>query len=96
MATTPSTAAGDEGEIREMLLYIVKALVDYPDDVEIVLLSNPGESIFRISVHPGDVAELIGNGGRMERALCCIVLASGRKLGRRLTIDIVQGASRLQ
>jgi predicted RNA-binding protein YlqC (UPF0109 family) len=47
-----------------MLLFVVRALVDHPDDVKIVLQSNPEGSIFCIRAHPRDVAELIGKGSQ--------------------------------
>ena len=93
--TSGIVGRGDR-EIREMLLYTVRSLVNHPDDVEIVLVSNPEGSIFRIHTHPEDMSELIGRGGQTVRALRTIVGASGMKLGRRLTLDIVQESSRLQ
>ena len=96
MASTSNITAEGEREIREMLLLVVRSLVDHPDQTEIILLSHSGGSIFCVHVHPGDVGKLIGNCGQTASALRCIVGASGRKLGRCLTLDIVQGASRLQ
>jgi predicted RNA-binding protein YlqC (UPF0109 family) len=94
MASTSNITAEGEREIREMLLFVVRSLVDHPDQTEIVLVSDPEGSIFCIHTHPRDVANLTGNGGQIERALSCIIVGSGRKIGRRLTIDIVHEASR--
>jgi predicted RNA-binding protein YlqC (UPF0109 family) len=79
-----------------MLLSIVRALVDHPRDAEVLLVSSPECSMFRVYAHREDVERLIGRGGHTARALQIIVSASGRKLGRRLTLDIVQEASRPQ
>ncbi len=96
MVTTPSIAAGTERQIREMLMSIVHSLVDHPDEAEIVLLNHPDGSTFRVHVHPADMARLIGNQGKTVNALRCIVGASGRKLGRHMTLDIIEEAGRLQ
>ena len=85
-----------EREIREMLLYTVRSLVDYPDDVEIVLIFDPEGCRFCIHTRPEDLSELIGRGGQTARALRTIVGASGMKLGRGLTLDIVQKSSHPQ
>ena len=77
-----------------MLLFVVRSLVDHPDQTEIILISDAEGSIFCIHTHPHDVAKLTGNGGQIERALSCIVVGSGMKIGRRLTIDIVKESSR--
>ena len=87
---------GGESRIREMLLFVILCLVEHPDHVEVVLSSHPEGSTFCIHAHPADVAKLTENGGRTARALECILGASGRKLGRRLTLNIVQGTYRLQ
>jgi predicted RNA-binding protein YlqC (UPF0109 family) len=76
-----------------MLLYVVRSLVNHPDDAEIILLSHPGGSIFCVHVDPGDVGKLMGNYGQTASALRCIAGASGRKAGRHPSLDIVQGAS---
>jgi len=96
MVSTSNITVEGERKIREMLLFVLRSLVNHSDVVEIVLLSHPEGSIFCVHAHPGDVSKLIGNGGKTARALRCIVGASGRKLGRRLTLDILQGAARLQ
>jgi uncharacterized protein len=79
-----------------MLLHTVRSLVNYPDDVEIVIVSDPENSVFCIETHPADLNELIGAGGQTARALKTILAASGMKLGRRMTLDIVQKGRRPQ
>jgi predicted RNA-binding protein YlqC (UPF0109 family) len=93
--TASSCGRGDR-EVREMLLHTVRSLVNYPDDVEIVLVSEPDNSVFCIETHPEDLDELIGAGGQTARALQAILGASGMKLGRRMTLDIVQKERRPQ
>jgi uncharacterized protein len=93
--TASSCGRGDR-EVREMLLHTVRSLVNYPDDVEIVLVSEPDNSVFCIEAHPEDLNELIGAGGQTARALQTILGASGMKLGRRMTLDIVQKERRPQ
>jgi predicted RNA-binding protein YlqC (UPF0109 family) len=94
--TTSSSVDGGEGKVREMLLYTVRSLVNHPDEVEVILVSYPEGALFRIHTHPEDLSELIGNGGQTGRALQTILGASGMKLGRRMTLDIVQHEGRPQ
>jgi len=83
-------------EIREMLMHVVCPLVDHPDDVEIVLISDAESAVFCIQAHPKDLDQLIGRGGQTARSLRTIVNACGMKLGRRLSVDFVEKASRTQ
>jgi len=79
-----------------MLLFVVRSLVDHPDQTEILLLPHQGGSTFSVHVHPEDLGKLIGNCGQTARALQIIVGASGTKLGQCFRLDIVQETSRLQ
>jgi predicted RNA-binding protein YlqC (UPF0109 family) len=90
MATRSGIALEAEYRVREMLLFVVHCLVDHPDQTEIELCCDSEGSVFCLRAHPADVGKLTENGGRIEKALRCIVLASGRKLGRQLTVEIAE------
>lgn len=86
-----STVDGRDGfEIREMLLFMVRSLVDRPDDVKIAVVPGREYSVFRIEVDPTDVGRLIGKNGRTARALEIIVDACVRNLGQSFEIEIVR------
>jgi predicted RNA-binding protein YlqC (UPF0109 family) len=76
-----------------MLLYPVHSLVDHPDDVEIVLISDSESATFCIQAHPEDLCEPIGRAGQTARALQTIVSAGGMKLGRRFPRHCRDGKS---
>jgi predicted RNA-binding protein YlqC (UPF0109 family) len=82
---------GRDLEIYKMLLFMVRSLVDRPDDVEIDSVPNQDGSMLWIRTHPMDVARLIGKNGQTARALQIIVGASAMKLGRRFNMDIARG-----
>ena len=83
---------GRDLEIYEMLLFMVRSLVERPDDVEIDSTSSQSGCVFWIRVHSTDVGKLIGKNGRTARALQIIVSASAMTAGRRFTIDIAKSA----
>ncbi len=93
---TASSGGRGDREAREMLLHTVRSLVNYPGDIGIVIVSEPDNSVFCIETHTEDLNELIGAGGQTARALQTILAASGMKLGRRMTLDIVQKERRPQ
>jgi predicted RNA-binding protein YlqC (UPF0109 family) len=93
---TASICGKGDREVREMLLHTVRSLVNYPGDVEIVIVSERENSLFCIETHPEDLNELIGAGGQTARALQTILAASGMKLGRRMILEIVLKGRRPQ
>jgi predicted RNA-binding protein YlqC (UPF0109 family) len=75
---------------RELLEYLVKALVDEPDKVKVEEFEeDSGTLVFELSVGEDDYGHVIGRGGRTATALRTVVKAAGARHDRRVLIDIV-------
>ena len=74
----------------EVLLAVVRSLVDRPDDVQIEPVSSGVTVTFQVTAHPTDVGKLIGANGRTARALRTIVGANAARLKRSFGLDIIQ------
>jgi predicted RNA-binding protein YlqC (UPF0109 family) len=76
---------------RELLEYLVRALVDSPDRVEIEEFEeDDGTLVLELSVAEDDYGQIIGRGGRTAQALRTVVKAAAVKDNRRVLIDIVE------
>ena len=73
--------------MEEMLLFVVRSLVDHPEEVEVEFLSD--EEVFQVLAHQSDLGRLIGKNGQTAKALELILNANGKKTGRRYHLDIV-------
>ena len=88
--TDVSTVAdGRESAMEEMLLFVVRSLVDHPEDVEVEFLSDEEGEVFQVLAHQSDLGRLIGKNGQTAKALELILNANGKKIGRRYHLDIV-------
>lgn len=67
---------------------IVKALVDYPEDVKVTQDTTNGVTIYRLTVHPEDVGKVIGKQGRIAKAIRTVVYAAGHQKNEKLTLEI--------
>ena len=77
--------------MRELLVYLAKALVDQPDRVEVEQFEeDDGTLVLELSVAPDDYGQVIGRGGRTAQALRTVVKAAAVKDNRRVLIDIVE------
>ncbi len=74
---------------KEFLLYIIKALVDEPDEVEINVVEGEKSTIFELKVAPSDTGKVIGKNGRIAKAIRTILNAAIAKSGKRITLDIL-------
>jgi predicted RNA-binding protein YlqC (UPF0109 family) len=74
---------------KEFLLYIIKALVDEPDEVEIHVVEGEKSTIFELKVAQSDIGKVIGKNGRIAKAIRTILNAAIAKSGKRISLDIL-------
>jgi uncharacterized protein len=75
--------------VTELLEFLVRALVEDPEAVEVEELEEDGDLIYEISVAEGDLGRVIGKGGRIANAIRTIAKAAAVRLDRRVIVDIL-------
>jgi uncharacterized protein len=75
--------------VTELLEFLVRALVEEPDAVEVEELEEDGDLIYEISVAEGDMGRVIGKGGRVANAIRTVAKAAAVRLDRRVIVDIL-------
>ena len=76
--------------MRDLLLYLVRALVDQPDSVQVETFEeDDGTIVLELTVADDDYGQVIGRGGRTAQALRTVVKAAAVKENRRVLVDIV-------
>ena len=76
--------------MEELLEYLVRALVDDPDDVSIEPYDeDDGTLVLEVHVGEDDAGKVIGRGGRTVDALRTVLRACSARAARRVVIDVV-------
>jgi len=75
--------------VTELLEFLVKALVEEPDAVEVEELEEDGDLVYEISVADDDLGRVIGKGGRVANAIRTVAKAAAVRLDRRVVVDIL-------
>jgi uncharacterized protein len=76
--------------MKELLEYLAKGLVEQPDRVQVVEVSDDdGTTVLELSVDDDDYGNVIGRGGRTAAALRTVVKTAAVKDRRRVFVDIV-------
>jgi len=71
------------------LEYIVKALVDHPEDIKIVETKDNLGVLLTLTVHPDDMGKVIGRGGKIAtQAIRPLLTAVGLKHNARVSLKI--------
>lgn len=76
--------------MKDLVLYMVQALVDYPDDVSVTEIVGSQTSVIELSVAKEDLGKVIGKQGRTARALRTILSAASAKLNKRTVLEIIE------
>jgi predicted RNA-binding protein YlqC (UPF0109 family) len=76
--------------MKELIQYIVKALVDNPDKVEVKEIAGEKSIIYELRVGEGDLGKVIGKEGRTAKAIRTIVTAAAMKQGKRTVLEIIE------
>jgi uncharacterized protein len=75
--------------VTELLEFLVRALVEEPDAVEVEELEEDGDLVYEISVAEGDLGRVIGKGGRVANAIRTVAKAAAVRIDRRVVVDIL-------
>ena len=74
--------------MREMVEYIVKQIVDSPEEVKVQEMKEEKVILLEISVAKKDMDKVIGKEGRIATALRTLVGAAAAKLKKRVMVEI--------
>jgi predicted RNA-binding protein YlqC (UPF0109 family) len=73
---------------KEFLEYIVKALVDHPEDVQIERKVDEMGVLLSLKVNSEDMGQIVGRGGATARAIRSLVRIVGLKNHARVNLKI--------
>ena len=76
--------------MQAFLEYVVKGLVQHPDEVAVTPVQREGTTVYELRMNPQDVGKVIGRQGMTINAIRSLLLAGSAKKGLRCTMEIVE------
>jgi len=76
-------------EEKNLVEFLVKSLVDFPESVEIKVVEGEKSTILELKVKEEDIGKVIGKHGRIAKAIRTILSASATKSGKRVVLEIL-------
>lgn len=76
--------------MKELILYIAKALVDKPEEVMVTEIEGEQTSVIELKVAKEDLGKVIGKQGRTARAMRTILSAASAKISKRSVLEILE------
>lgn len=79
-----------QGMDRDFVEYIVRQIVEHPDDVEAVRSVDEMGVLITLKVHPDDMGKVIGKNGQTAKSLRILLRVIGSKNNARVNLKIVE------
>ena len=77
-------------ELRELVEYMGRALVDLPEQVHVKLIEGEQTTVIELKVAKEDLGKVIGKQGRTARAIRTILNGASTKLKKRTVLEIIE------
>ena len=75
-------------DLKETLSGIVRAIVDHPDEVTILVTESGKEVNLILSVAEEDMGMVIGRGGKIAKAIRSVMKSIAASEGKRVNVEI--------
>ena len=76
--------------VKELIEFIVKSVVDYPENVIVTQIDGESTVVFELRVRQEDTGKVIGKKGRTINAIRTLLNATAAKAGMRAMLEIVE------
>ncbi len=80
--------------MKELVEYILKNLVDYPDQVVVEEIETPQETLLELTVAGSDMGRVIGKKGRVINSIRTLVQVPAAKQGKRVSVELIETGDR--
>ena len=77
-------------EIKDLITFIAKALVDKPEEVSVMEKEGQQVIVIELKVAKEDLGKVIGKRGRTAEAMRTILTGASAKLKRRCILELVE------
>jgi uncharacterized protein len=84
------TGDASSTNMKDLIEFIAKSLVDAPDDVEVAEFGDEEASVIKLKVTKDDLGKVIGKKGRTAKAMRTILAAASLRSSKRSSLEIVE------
>lgn len=75
--------------MKELLTYIIRNLVDNPDEVSVTEREAGAETVFEVRVADGDMGKVIGRQGRIIKEVRILMKAVAQRKGAKVSVEVL-------
>lgn len=76
--------------MKSVLLHILRALVEFPEALEVSEIHGQGTIFIELRCHPDDVGILIGRNGKTISAIRTLLNALAHRENRAVVVEVIE------
>ncbi|GAB4279116.1 MAG: KH domain-containing protein [Candidatus Promineifilaceae bacterium] len=76
--------------MKELVEYVVRSLVDHPDEVSVAEVDEGSQMVLELEVAAGDMGRVIGRSGRVINAIRALVQVAAARQGKRVSLELIE------
>ena len=76
--------------MRDFIEYVVRALVEFPDQVTVTEVIGERTTVYELRVGQGDLGKVIGRQGQTAKSIRTILAAAAARPGKRAVLEILE------
>lgn len=76
--------------MKDFIGFIVKSLVDNPDQVDIKEVEGSRTTVYELRVGEGDLGKVIGKSGQTAKSIRTLLAAVSARRGKRAVLEILE------
>lgn len=76
--------------MKEFVEYVIKALVDHPEEVDVREVDGERVVVFELRLNQTDIGKVIGKSGRTITAIRTLLTSAAAKQGKRAMLEIIE------
>ena len=90
-ASQPTSESAPDGkkDLEHFVDYVVRALVDNPDQVCVTLGENERQKVIQVKCAKEDIGKIIGKNGKTVSAIRALVNGAGRRFDLNYTVEVL-------
>ena len=88
-AKSAGASGGSLRELEGFVDYVVKALVDYPDEVNVNTVENGEGASIQIRCRKEDIGKIVGKRGKTIMAIRSLVSGAAGRQRKRVSVDVL-------
>lgn len=80
--------------MKDLVEYVVKSLVESPDEVTVAEIDDSEETVLELTVAGPDMGRIIGKSGRVINAIRTLAQVAAAKQGKRVSVELIETGDR--